>query len=149
MEPKYYEEIQVGEEYSSRGRTVTQTDKINFLNMTRNNEELFANREYYETQGLFRGEIVPGPLTYLIAIGLIQSLGLFDGIMLAFLGMDEFRLPKPVFCGDTLYLDLKVLDKRQKHADRGIITFEKKVRNQDGETVLICKFVIMIRCKSS
>lgn len=57
------------------------------------------------------------------------------------LGWKEIRLTAPVFCGDTLYAETEVLEKRES-ASRpgdGIVTVKTIGRNQDGFAV--CDFV--------
>jgi acyl dehydratase len=55
---------------------------------------------------------------------------------------------KPVFIGDTITVELVVIDKREtKKTDRGVVTFSHRVINQDGTTVMEYKINRMLRRK--
>lgn len=45
--------------------------------------------------------------------------------------------PKPLFHGDTLYVETKILDKRESKSrpGEGIVTLEHTGRNQHGDVV--------------
>ena len=45
--------------------------------------------------------------------------------------------PHPVFVGDTLYAETRVLDKRlsQSRPNNGVVRFEHRAHNQDGTLV--------------
>jgi acyl dehydratase len=145
MEGKHFEDVNAGDKFLSTGRTIFETDIVNFLGLSRINEPLFNDREYYEKQGILKGRLVPGPLTYVIAMGLFTNLGIVHGTVLAFLGMDEFRIPKPVFCGDTLTLEVEVLRTRQTSKPKqGVVAFKFTTRNQRGEEVMLWNHTVML-----
>ncbi|MDP6100912.1 MAG: MaoC/PaaZ C-terminal domain-containing protein [Dehalococcoidia bacterium] len=145
MEGMHFEDVNIGDKFLSMGRTIFETDIVNFLGLSRINEPLFNDREFYEKQGILKGRLVPGPLTYVIAMGLFTNLGLIHGTVLAFLGMDEFRIPKPVFCGDTLTLELTVISKRQTSKPKqGVVTFRLTTRNQRNEEVMHWNHTLML-----
>jgi acyl dehydratase len=52
----------------------------------------------------------------------------------------------PIFIGDTVRAQVRVAEKRasQSKPDRGIITLELELRNQQGETVQRGKNVLMV-----
>ena len=55
---------------------------------------------------------------------------------------------RPVFIGETIRVDIDVVDKRQtKKPDRGIVSFLHRVSNQDDEPVMEYAIKRMIRCK--
>ncbi|MEE9203190.1 MAG: MaoC/PaaZ C-terminal domain-containing protein [Dehalococcoidia bacterium] len=150
MEGKYYEDLSVGDKFVTLGRTVTETDIVNFLGLSRIMEPLFNDREYYEKQGLLQGRLVPGPLTYVISMGLFTHLGIVHGTVLAFLGMDDFRIPRPVFCGDTIHLDVEVFSQRRtSKPEQGVVTFRFTTKNQRDETVMYWNHSLMLACKGA
>lgn len=133
----HFEDLEVGSTRTSLGRTVTETDVVNFVALTNMYEPLFADIEYITNDSLFKRRIAPGALTYGLAEGLILQMGVLHGTGLAFLGA-EFSTPAPVFVGDTLHVIQEVVDKREtSKPDRGVVTFRETVRNQRGEDVLI------------
>ena len=148
MTGKYFEDLNVGDRFSTVGRTITETDIVQFLNLTRNLEPIFSDREYYEQSGPFKRLAAPGALTYAIAIGLYAHLGLFSGTGMGYLGMDEFRLPKPLFCGDTLRMEVTVVDKKPtSRGDRGVVIMEFTGKNQSDEVVMTARQTFMFACR--
>jgi acyl dehydratase len=141
----HYEELEIGAARSSLGRTVTETDVVNFVALANMYEPLFADIEYIENESLFGRRIAPGALSYALAEGLVLQMGVLHGTGLAFLGA-EFNTPAPVFVGDTLYVDQEVIDKRTtSKPDRGVVTFRETLRNQRGEEVLVRTIKRMVR----
>ena len=67
--------------------------------------------------------------------------------MVANLGFDEVRLPKPVFLGDTLSFASEVVALRdsKSRSDAGIVTWEHRATNQRGEIVCTMKRSALIR----
>jgi acyl dehydratase len=62
---------------------------------------------------------------------------LTQGTIVGNLGFSEVAFPKPVFHGDTLYAETKILDKRlsRSRPGEGIISLEHIGRNQHGDIV--------------
>ncbi len=150
MEGKYFEDLKEGDRFVTVRRTVTETDIVDFLGLSRIMEPLFNDREYYEKQGLLKGRLVPGPLTYVISMGLFTHLGIVHGTVLAFLGMDEFRIPRPVFCGDTIRVTVEVDSMRQtSKPGQGVVTFQFTTKNQGNEDVMLWKHTLMLACKGA
>jgi acyl dehydratase len=62
---------------------------------------------------------------------------------------DKTYYTKPVFIGDTITVEIDVIDKREaKKADRGIVTFSHRVINQDNTVVMDYKIKRMLRRKT-
>ena len=142
---RYFEDFEVGQVETTMGRTVTETDLVNFIGVSGLFEELFINREFAEQESIYRKRLVPGALTYAIQEGLSVSLGLIHRTGLAFLGL-ELRIPAPTCVGDTIHVEIECLDKREtKQRDRGIVTFRHTVKNQRDETVMVADIKRMIQ----
>ena len=67
-----------------------------------------------------------------------RCFGKFGIHPLAGAGMDEMRLPRPVFPGDTLHVELEIIEARPIRSgnDRGLLSYLTKVINQDGAGVM-------------
>lgn len=124
------DEIEVGHVFRSGGRTVTETDVVNYCALTGNWIEIHSNVKYAE-QTRFKQRLVQGSLTYSIITGLIS----FGPPIQANYGIDNLRYLSPVFIGDTLYASAEVLNKREKDDKYGVITLLIKALNQDGVVV--------------
>ncbi len=134
----YYEEFDVGQTFEHEpGRTITESDNVMFCAMTMNNQPLHLDEEYAR-ETLFGERVVNGLLTFSLAVGLSVP-DLTEGTIIANLGYDDVRHPKPVFHGDTIRVTSEVLSKRlTSKPGRGIVEIETMVTNQDG--ALVCEF---------
>lgn len=148
QQPMHFEDFKIGDKFVSPQRTITETDIVNFVALAGITEPIFTVREHWEKESLFKKRIAPGPLTFAVSQGLEQQLGLRRGTGMAFLGIDELRATNPVAVGDTLHVEVEVVHKREtRHPDRGIITFKRTVKNQDGAPVMHWLQTSMVRRK--
>lgn len=147
VQPKFFEDLQVGDRFVTAGRTVTECDIVHFYMLSGAFEELFTNREFVEKESIFKRRIAQGPLTFIISLGLGIQLGWLRGTGMAFLGLDQMRTPQPVFENDTIHMEIEVIEKRESrtHADRGIVTTKNTVLNQRNEPVLYYDQSVMVR----
>jgi acyl dehydratase len=87
-------------------------------------------------------------MTFALSEGLCKQTGLIHGTGMAWLG-GEVKVVAPVLAGDTIYVEIEIVDKREtKKPDRGIVTYKHRVLNQRGETVMELKLQRMIKRKS-
>jgi acyl dehydratase len=131
----YWEEWEIGAEFESPARTVTEADIVAFAGLSGDYNPLHVNEEYCKTT-IFGTRIAHGPLVYAIAAGLLFQLHLYDDTLIAFLGFENLKFTGPVKAGDTIHAKIKVLDKREtSRPDRGVMRRELRVLNQRGEVV--------------
>ena len=143
----YFEEFDQEKIYYTNRRTVTEADLVNFTTLCGFYESLFFDKPYVEDETLFKKRFVPGALTFSFAEGLAILSGILHRTGMAFLGA-EMEVLKPVFIGDTLTVEIRVLEKRDtKKPDRGIITFLHRVLNQEQAMVMECRIKRMIKRK--
>lgn len=145
-QPKYFEDVEVGSKFTTAGRTITECDIVHFYMLSGAFEELFTNREFVEKESIFKRRIAQGPLTYIVSLGLSIQLGWLHGTGLAFLGLDELRVTRPVYENDTVHVEIEVIEKRESRSqrDRGIVTARNTVLNQKNEPVLSYKQSTMV-----
>jgi len=135
MRGLYWEEWEIGREYETPGRTVTEADIVAYAGLSGDYNPLHIDEEFCK-QTQFGSRIAHGPLVYAIAAGLIFQLHLYDDTLIAFLGFDSLKFTKPVKPGDTIRARIKVLEKREtSDPSRGVMKRELKVLNQRGEIV--------------
>ena len=140
-----YEQHAIGATYRTLNRTVSETDIVSFVNLCGFTEPLFMDMEYIARESLFKRRAAPGALTFALSEGLIMQTGLIHETGMAYLG-GELRVVAPVLEGDTLTVQVEVVDKREtQKADRGIVTSRHRVLNQRGELVLEARVQRMIR----
>ncbi|HEU5310721.1 MAG TPA: MaoC/PaaZ C-terminal domain-containing protein [Candidatus Eisenbacteria bacterium] len=135
----------VGAVYRTLARTVSETDIVTFVNLCGFNEPLFLDMEFVKKHSVFGRRAAPGALTFALAEGLIMQTGLIHGTGMAYLG-GETRVVAPVLEGDTIRVEVEVVDKREtKKVDRGIVTYAHRVLNQRDEIVMEARIQRMIR----
>jgi acyl dehydratase len=76
-------------------------------------------------------------------LSLVIGLSVADttlGTTLGNLGMEKVEFPNPVFIGDTLRVQTRIVDKRlsESKPDRGIVWFQHRGINQRGDVVCEC-----------
>lgn len=140
----YFEDFSPGVEHTTRGRTITESDILNFAGLSGDFIELHTNEEYAR-QSSFGRRIAHGMLTLSISTGLMTQMNLITDTVVAFYGIDKLRFVKPVFIGDTIHVRKKVIDAITKSEAAGVVTFETSVLNQNGELVLVYKDKLAIK----
>ena len=60
----FFEDLPVGRQFKTIGRTVTEADITNFVNCTGMVEVLFTNTEFLEHESDIKGRPAPGALVY-------------------------------------------------------------------------------------
>jgi len=145
---RYFQEFTLGELTTSRTRTITETDIVNFAGLSGDFVELHMS-ESYATKGPFGRRIAHGALIFSISTGLTIQMNQITATVIAFYGVDKLRFTRPVFIGDTIHVVKKVIAKEQKGADRGVVTFETTVLNQDNQPVLVYSDKVMLKTRES
>lgn len=129
-------------------RTVTEMDNMLFSNMTLNPQPLHIDRHFCETETEWGQPL----MNSLFTLGLMIGISVNDttvGTTIANLGMSEVRFPHPLFQGDTVHVTTEVVGKRESksRAGAGIVEFEHKAFNQNGDLVAICRRQAFMRRK--
>ncbi|MFE7077733.1 MaoC family dehydratase [Streptomyces sp. NPDC057620] len=117
------------------GRTITDTDHVLSLALTGNPAPIHSDIRF--CQGLGRDRVlVCGMVTLGIVLG--ASVRSTSGLTTANLGLDELRLDHPVYVGDTLYAETRILTARRSHSrpEHGIVTCRISGFNQDHTQVI-------------
>lgn len=142
---KYYEDFEVGDVFETPRRTITETDLVNFAGLSGDFNPIHTDH-VYAAESPYGRPVVYGLLILSIVTGLTARLGIFDGTIIAMLGVDEWRFVGPVFVGDTIYVRMTIADKREtSHAGRGILVRGYEVLNQHDEVVQTGSMTLMIR----
>jgi acyl dehydratase len=143
----YFDDYKVGATYQTLGRTISETDIVNFVNLGGFTEPLFMDMEYVKKESLYGTRMAPGAMTFTMSEGLVMQTGLIHGVGMAWLG-GEVKVTAPVLAGDTIRVEVEIADKREtKKPDRGIVTYKHRVLNQRGETVMELTLQRMIKRK--
>ena len=148
---KYFEDFKEGQVIRhSLGRTVTDVDNIWFTLLTNNTNPIHFNKDYAEKNfpgPPFNGRmLVNAALTFAIVAGLSVEETSKHGVML---GLNNLKLPNPVFAGDTLYAESKVISKRKSNSrpGMGIVTITTRGYKPDSTTVIMFERTFLTRMK--
>lgn len=142
---RYLEELELGQEWTSAGRTITETDVVTFATWSGDMHPLHTNEEYARTTQ-FGTRIFHGPGALAIAFGLEMSLGWKNGSALAFLGIEQWKMKTPVMIGDTLHVREEVIGIKPSASkpDRGIVTTKVQIVNQYGVVCQEGNWLVML-----
>jgi 3-hydroxybutyryl-CoA dehydratase len=143
----YFEDYQIDQVRTSRGRTITEADIVNFAGLSGDFVELHVNEEYAKN-GPFGRRIAHGALIFSISTGLMVQMTADHEAIVAFRGVDQLRFVAPVFIGDTIHVMKKTIDKQSKDGIRGLVAFETTVLNQEGKAVLTYIDRLMVKCRA-
>ncbi len=144
----YFEDLPVGRKFRTIGRTVTEADIVNFCSCTGFTEALFTDLEFLREESDIKGRPVPGALAYSLAEGLIvQSTLQHTGV--AFLHM-ELNIEAPIMAGDTLHVEVEVLEARRSKSrpGRGLVRTRNRIVKQDGSIAIVYTPLRLMKCRS-
>ena len=132
-----FDEFKVGEKMLLPLMTITEASVMSWAGLSGDFNPLHVNEEYAKTT--FLGKKVGGrvPHGQFIASLSVSPIGsLLCGTAIAFLEM-SFRFIGPFGIGDTLYVEVEVIEKKPSTKyPGGTIKFHTITRNQKGEQVI-------------
>jgi acyl dehydratase len=143
----YFEDMTVGRQFRTIGRTITETDIINFVNCTGLTEVFFINREAIEKESAFGRRFAPAALSYCFSEAQIAQATLqYTGLVMLHLELD---IKGPVFEGDTIHAECEVLESRlnRKDPSRGIVRTRVRIVKQDDTVACEYSPTRMIKCR--
>jgi 3-hydroxybutyryl-CoA dehydratase len=143
----YFEDYVVDSIATSRGRTVTEADIVNFAGLSGDFVELHMNEEYAK-RGPFGRRIAHGALIFSMSTGLMMQMPGDPAAIIAFYGVDKLRFVAPVFIGDTIHLTTHVIEKQLKDGGRGVIASEITVMNQNDKPVVVFTTRLMVKTRA-
>ena len=141
-----FESFHPGDRFVTGRRTITEHDIMQFVCLVGLTEPLFLDMEYIRKESIYGERIAPGSLTFGMAEGLTVQTGIIHGTGLAFAGIDRMKLFAPVKVGDTIQVEIEVLDTKAVPArGGGIVRYRQWVKNQRRETVMEYDVARLIR----
>ncbi|MCB9677425.1 MAG: MaoC family dehydratase N-terminal domain-containing protein [Alphaproteobacteria bacterium] len=139
-----FSQFEVGTEYVTPGRTVTEADVVNFAGLSGDFNPLHIDATF-AAKTPFEQRIAHGMLAASISTGLGQLLGIFEGTTLALMSQ-TFEYKAPVFFGDTIRLRLTVQEtKASSKGGKGVVTFASDILNQSDTVVVAGSWVVLFR----
>ena len=140
----YWEDFEPGDVFEHRpGRTVLDVDNVWFTLLTMNTQQVHFDA-VYAAKTEWKKLLVDSTFTLALLTGM--SVRTVSAKVVANLGWDKVRATHPVFAGDTLYAESKVLHKRNSKSrpTQGIVTVLTRGINQDGIEVMSFERTMLI-----
>jgi acyl dehydratase len=145
----HYEEFEIGDAVTSTGRTITESDVVNFAALSGDWNLIHSDAEYSKGH-MFGQRVAHGLLVLSIASGLAVRMGFLDGTILAFRSIGDWRMRQPVFIGDTIHVHLEVAEtKPMARLGGGLVTFKVEVLNQKDEVCQRGNWEMLVKSISS
>lgn len=145
---QHFEDLEIGETLITAKRTVTESDIVNFSNVSW--DHFYAHTDATSLEGtLFTQRVAHGYFILSAAAGLFVDAK--KGPVLLNYGIDECRFTKPVYPGSTIGVRLTVKEKieQEKKGDddvaKGIVKWLVDVYDETGETVAIVTILTMVK----
>ncbi|MGB7184099.1 MAG: MaoC family dehydratase [Burkholderiaceae bacterium] len=126
------EEFEPGQVFEHRpGRTITESDNIQFSLLTMNAHPLHCDSAF-SANSEFGQPLVNSCLTLSIVAGM--TVGDISAKAIANLGWKDVQLLAPVFVGDTIYAETEILAVRESGSrpNQGIVTCKTTGMKSDG-----------------
>ena len=144
----WFEEFYEGQQFRHElTRTVTESDNMMFSLMSMNPQPLHIDAHF--SAGTEWGKpLFNSMFTFAIMVGLsVQDTTL--GTTIGNLGFSEVTFPAPVFQGDTLRAETRVLSTRasKSRPTQGLVEFEHLCFKQDDTVVAKCKRMALMRMR--
>ncbi len=150
MKPRYLEDYTAGELIVSQPFLLHRSDLLRFARFY-DAQPIHIDESFASHRSPFGDVIASGFQTVAIAFKLFIDLGFCGGdVALGGPGMDAVRWLIPVFPNDTLTNHVTVVGARisKSKPDRGILSLNHDLRNQNNATVLTFNTTSMIRSRN-
>jgi 3-hydroxybutyryl-CoA dehydratase len=136
-----YEELEAGQTFTTRGRTVTEADVVGFAALTGDWHPQHTDAEW-AAGSAFGERIAHGLLVVSLGAGLVP----FDGDrVVALRRVADATFKRPVRFGDTLHVTGRVVELGRGSDEAGLVAFQWQVVNQDGRTVCRARVEVLWR----
>ena len=145
---RYWEDFKEGEKFETARRTITESDVLQFCNLTWFNMSMFFDEVYAREETVFKTRVVPGPFIIPLAVGLFLKLGLYERTAISLLDIRNMKFHTSLKIGETMQVDVTILEKREtKKPDRGLLIPQFAVKKHDGTPVMTFEMVHLLKRK--
>jgi len=148
MAKKCWEDFNVGQRVKTASITITDAHLVQWAGLTMDFYPLHMDEEFAK-KTVFGGRIAHGPLTFAMSVGLVGMTNIFEDSIVAWLGVENMRIPAPVRIGDTIFVEAAVKEKRDtKSSERGVTIFQYTIKNQKEMIVMQFDYLLMMHRRS-
>lgn len=143
----WFEEFEVGQQIITPGRTVTESDIVSFAGLSGDYNQIHTDSELAR-QTPFGQRVAHGILGLAIASGLAMRTGVLEGTVIAFREINNWKFTNPIFIGDTIYVELNILETKPiPRVGGGSIVIEIVVKNQRNEVTMKGTWIALVANK--
>ncbi len=141
-----WEDLNEGDEATSSGRTITETDVVNFCGISGDFNWFHTDAEAAK-ESVFGERVAHGMLVTSIATGLQVEKMEPKVATAAFMGLNKWQFRGAVKFGDTIRVKRTIGEKTEhpKSAATGFVTYEIEVINQRDEIVQKGQWNMLVR----
>ena len=142
----YFEDFTVGVQLRTAGRTITEADIVAFAGLSGDYNQIHTNA-VYAAADTFGRRVAHGLLVQSIATGLAVQSGVIEGTVLAFRELDA-KFSLPVFIGDTVHVEIEIVDKKPFPRLRGgNVVMKYAVVNQSGQATQRGNWTMLVKSR--
>ncbi len=148
----YFEDCSVGDRVITPGRTITETDIVQFAGMTGDWNPWHCDKEYAAEHTSAGERFAHGLLVLSIGTGLLSRVGWFEFWPEKFVAITSFnrvRFVRPVVIGDTIHLDAKIVKAIEVDDTQGTLESLMRIKNQYDELVLNFIVTVLVHRRGS
>jgi 3-hydroxybutyryl-CoA dehydratase len=143
----YFEDLELNSTWESMGRTVTETDVVNFAGFSGDFNPIHIDHEYAKDSP-FRRPIAHGFAVFSMTNGL--GLAAPFTRIVALIGVRNWVFAHPVFFGDTVRIRSTVLEKTVRgRGKRGEVVWKREIVNQHEKIVQHGEMTTIVECRTS
>jgi acyl dehydratase len=140
----YFEEFSVGQKIVTVGRTVAESDIFTFAGFSGDYNQIHTDAEFAKGTP-FGQRVAHGLLGLSIASGLAMRTGILEGTVIAFREINNWKFIAPVFIGDTLHVEMEVIEtKALPRIGGGSVVINLDVKKQSGETTMKGNWTVLV-----
>lgn len=142
----FFEDLEVGQRWQSRGRTITEADVINFAGITGDYDPLHVDHEFVKRTPYGR-PIAHGLLGLSFLAGLSSQCPAVS--TLAFAAVRDWEFQSPIYVGDTVHAVTEIADVEKNGRRSGRVVWKRRLVNQHGDTVQSGTFETLVALRSA
>ena len=143
----YFEQFEPGLIVSTASRTITESDIVAFAGFSGDYNQIHTDAEFSKGTP-FGQRVAHGLLVLSITSGLAMRTGVLEGTVIAFREINNWKFSSPVFIGDTIHVELLIIEtKPLPRLGGGSVVIELVVKNQRGETAMKGTWTTLVMSK--
>jgi 3-hydroxybutyryl-CoA dehydratase len=133
--------LEVGQTFTTRGRTITETDLVSFAALTGDWHPQHADAGWAESSRFGR-RVAHGMLVLSYAVGLVP---MNPSRVVALRGLEGVVFKRPAFIGDTIRVEGRVEEWKPLDEETGLLGLRWKIVNQSNETIARARVEVVWR----